>query len=132
MKYKSLTLHLIVSILLSIILTACSQGNIDTLEPQSLPKEKNSQVIKTQEKDWRQVTVKHYNFEGGFYGLTSIKGVKLLPINLDKKYQLSGTVLKVKGKELKDMITIQQWGQPFQITDVELVTSGHSVLDKSY
>jgi hypothetical protein len=46
-------------------------------------------------------------------------------MNLAKEYQVPGTVLKIKGEMIKDMITIQQWGQPYQISDVELITLGN-------
>ena len=79
---------------------------------------------KSAKKSWQQVTVKYLNFEGGFYGLVSSTGEKLLPMNLAKEYQLEGTKLKVKGQLIKDMMTIQQWGEPFKITDVELIKLG--------
>ncbi|WP_246129133.1 hypothetical protein [Colwellia demingiae] len=81
-------------------------------------------MIDTKEQAWQQVTVNFYDFEGGFYGLTSKTGDKLLPMNLAKQYKLAGTVLKVKGEIIKDMMTTQQWGQPFRITSIELIKLG--------
>jgi len=66
------------------------------LQSKEILKEGNSQVIENNEQAWQQVTVNYYDFEGGFYGLTSQTGGKLLPMNLAKQYKLQGTVLKVK------------------------------------
>lgn len=70
---------------------------------------------------WQEVTVKHINLEGGFYGLISKKGSKLLPVNLPAQYKNDGTILKVKGHLVTDMMTTQQWGEPFKILEVELI-----------
>jgi hypothetical protein len=125
MKKKSL-LPIPLSILFSLSLLSCSQATQNQPQPQSkeILKEGNSQVIVKKEQAWQQVTVKYYDFEGGFYGLISQTGDKLLPMNLAKQYKLQGTILKVKGELIKDMMTIQQWGQPFKISDVELIKLG--------
>jgi len=73
---------------------------------------------------WQQVTVKYLNFEGGFYGLVSEKGAKLLPMNLPTKYKIEGTILRVKGQSINNMMTIQQWGTPFKVIDIELIKKG--------
>jgi len=80
---------------------------------------KNSSV-----EQWHKVTVKYFDFEGGFYGLISNEGKKFLPMNLTKKYRVDGTLLEVKGKVIKDMMTIQQWGTAFNITEVNLIKLG--------
>lgn len=73
---------------------------------------------------WQQVSVKFLNFEGGFYGLVTEKGVKLLPMNLPIKYKVDGTILRVKGQHIKNMVTIQQWGEAFELSDIELIKLG--------
>lgn len=127
MKKKSL-LPIPLSILFSLCLLSCSQAtqNQPKLQSKEISKEGNSQVIVKKEQAWQQVTVKYYDFEGGFYGLISQTGDKLLPMNLAKQYKLQGTILKVKGELIKDMMTIQQWGQPFRISDIELIKLGQS------
>ena len=107
-------------------LLGCSQATQNQPQSQEIFKEGNSQVIEKKEQAWQQVTVNYYDFEGGFYGLTSQTGDKLLPMNLAKQYKFQGTVLKVKGELIKDMMTIQQWGEPFRIIDVELIKLGQS------
>ncbi len=121
---KTLILALLLSIMLSLCLTGCSQASNKQLQTKEKLKAETSHVTDKQEQVWQQVTVKYYGFEGGFYGLITRAGDKLLPMNLAKQYQLSGTVLKVKGQIIKDMMTIQQWGQPFKIMVAELVKLG--------
>lgn len=73
---------------------------------------------------WRLVTVKKFSFEGGFFGLESSAGEKLLPMNLPTEYLVDGTQLKVQGDFIEGMMTIHQWGKPFKISNVELVSLG--------
>ncbi|PKI17766.1 hypothetical protein [Colwellia sp. 12G3] len=129
---KTLTPFLLISIMLSLALTGCSQASNEQIQTQEILQKGDSQVKDKQEQTWQEVTVKYYDFEGGFYGLTTKSGDKLLPMNLEKKYQLPDTVLKVKGHIIKDMMTIQQWGQPFKITTVELIRLGKANLGESF
>ena len=73
---------------------------------------------------WQTVTVKYLDFEGGFYGLVSQSGAKFLPMGLPKKYKIEGTILRVKGRPLLDVMTIQQWGDAFEIVELELIEMG--------
>ncbi len=123
---KTFTLSFLVSIILPICLLSCSHASHNQPQAPDILQKGNSQVLDKKGQVWQQVTVNYYNFEGGFYGLTSKAGDKLLPINLSKQYKLPGTVLKVKGEIIKGMMTIQQWGQPFKITDVELIKLGQN------
>jgi len=125
---KKFILPLPLSILFSLCLLSCSQAAQDQSQLQSkeILKEGNNKVTVKNEQVWQQVTVNYYDFEGGFYGLTSKAGDKLLPMNLAKQYKLQGTILKVKGEIIKDMMTIQQWGQPFRIIEVEVIKLGQS------
>lgn len=122
--------------LLFILISAC---NSPSVEQDKMPKEVQPKVlkekhsltsppsviaIKTVKQSWQQVTVKHLDFEGGFYGLVSENGVRLLPRGLPKEYKIEGTILRVKGHFLTDMMTIQQWGKVFKIVEVELIKMG--------
>lgn len=84
---------------------------------------KESKMIKI-DKSWQQVTVKYFALEGGFYGLVSDKGAKLLPMNLPSKYKVAGSILRVKGRSINGMVTVQQWGNPFEVSDIELIEMG--------
>jgi len=79
---------------------------------------------KPQEMQWRTGTIQFMEFEGGFFGLVTDKGEKLLPMNLAKEYQQVGAIVKVQGKFVTDMMTIQQWGTPYKITKIELIKAG--------
>ncbi len=88
--------------------------------------------MENKEQKLQQVTVKYFDFEGGFYGLVGKDGKKLLPMNLAKKYQVDGSILKVRGHIIKGMMTIQQWGTPFEVTDVELIKLGKKDLGQTF
>ena len=112
--------------------TACTQASNELVSNPKTTKQTEQEVKVKESKIWHQVTVKFQNFEGGFYGLVSRKGDKYLPMNLAKKYQLPGTVLEVQGHIVEDMITIQQWGQVFKITDVKLIKLGKAKTENSF
>ena len=68
-------------------------------------------------------TVTYIDLEGGFYGLITDKGTKLLPINLEKEHQIDGTVLSFSSKRTTTRVTTKQWGQLVELIDVKLITS---------
>jgi hypothetical protein len=114
------------------VLSSCSQANHNLVEQKNNVKPEAQKMTTEKEMIWHAVTVKYLEMEGGFYGLVSDKGDKFLPRNLAKEYQLPGTQLKVKGEVIKGMITIQQWGKVFNITDVELVKLGQGESKNTY
>lgn len=75
---------------------------------------------------WISVKVIFLEFEGGFYGLVTNEGEKLLPINLGPEYKVANTKLIIQGKKIEGMMTIQQWGTPFKIAQIELVSKGEN------
>ena len=106
-------------IMLSVLaLAACQQTEQET---------NTSSTVNEQSRTMITVTVKYLEIEGGFYGLVTQDGKKLLPMNLASQYRKAGTVLKVSGKQLTDVMTTQQWGTPYQISEVKLVKLGSSV-----
>jgi len=66
-------------------------------------------------------TVKYMQMEGGFYGFLTEDGQRWLPMNLKGKFKKNGAVVRVLGHELKNIMTIQQWGKPFSITEIKLI-----------
>lgn len=70
---------------------------------------------------WHNATVRYFEFEGGFYGLVTEDGQKLLPMNLSEKYQHDGTKVKVQGDLVKDIMSLHQWGELFNINEIEIV-----------
>jgi hypothetical protein len=77
---------------------------------------------------WQRGRVQFLNLEGGFYGIITDSGKKLLPMNMTKEFAQNGAIVRVKGK-VKDVMTIQQWGTPFTINDIELIKPGSKVND---
>ncbi|MFT6919601.1 MAG: hypothetical protein ACJA2G_002237 [Cognaticolwellia sp.] len=84
--------------------------------------------LKDEFNGWQRGRVQFLNLEGGFYGIITDSGKKLLPMNMAKEFAQNGAIVRVKGK-VKDVMTIQQWGTPFTITDIELIKSGNKVND---
>mgnify|MGYP000414179557 CR=1 FL=1 len=124
-------------VLLVLIVSACGSISVDQNSPSEqkqtvLAEEKNDAAIISNpevaiiKQTWQKVSVKYFGLEGGFYGLISKDGAKLLPMNLPVKYKIDGTLLRIKGHEITDIMTIQQWGQPYQITDLELIQLGEN------
>lgn len=72
-----------------------------------------------------QGKVVYLTMEGGFFGVVTKDGRKLLPMNLPKQFQQDGAVIQFSGKVLTDIVTIQQWGTPFKFQDVELIEAGN-------
>jgi len=73
---------------------------------------------------WIEGKIIFLNLEGGFYGIVTKQGEKLLPMNLEAKYRLHNAEVRVQGKLQKDIRTIQQWGTPFRISAIELIKAG--------
>ncbi|QYJ85782.1 hypothetical protein K0I73_16660 [Shewanella mesophila] len=69
----------------------------------------------------RQGTVRYINLEGGFWGIINDDGSHLLPQNLAKEYRKDGLRLSYKAQEIKDMMTIQQWGILSNLSDVKVI-----------
>lgn len=115
---------LITVLLLSCLLSACDVKEVIPVDVnKSLAIKKDSVVIK-EKKMWHQGKVIYLDLEGGFYGIVSESGAKFLPMSMPKEFLQSGAIIKFRGKMIKDIVTIQQWGQPFQIQEVELIKAG--------
>ena len=71
-----------------------------------------------------QGTIKYLPMEGGFYGIIAKDGKKLLPMNLKAEYKQDGAVIKFSGKPIKDIVTIQQWGTPFKVSEIVIIKPG--------
>jgi len=134
---KKFNFRVLLISLASLFIIGCTQAESSRTitESESVKKEQLSskkeismdakqQASQKEMQQWRQATVTFFNLEGGFYGLIGPNGVKLLPMNLENKYRQHGAVIKFKGVVKKGMMTIQQWGTPFQITEIELVSKG--------
>lgn len=72
-------------------------------------------------------TVKYFDLEGGFFGIVTDKGQKFLPQGLSREMLTDGAVIEFSGQMIKGMMTIQQWGTPFKVTDAKLIKTGKPV-----
>lgn len=72
-------------------------------------------------------TIHYYDLEGGFFGITTHKGLKLLPMGLGKEFMQHGAEIEFSGQIEKDVMTIQQWGTPFKINDINITKPGKPV-----
>jgi len=90
--------------------------------------EQKMKDLKDELSGWQRGRVQFLNLEGGFYGIITDSGKKILPMNMAKEFAQNGAIVRIKGK-VKNVMTIQQWGTPFTITDIELITPGNNVND---
>jgi hypothetical protein len=79
--------------------------------------------LKDEFSGWLRGRVQFLNLEGGFYGIITDSGKKILPMNMAKEFAQHGAIVRIKGK-VKNVMTIQQWGTPFTITEIELISPG--------
>ncbi|MDP5150425.1 hypothetical protein [Rheinheimera baltica] len=70
---------------------------------------------------WQKATVVFIPHSGGFYGLVTEKGEKLLPLNLPDNFRIDGIVINVFGHKAPNVITSVNWGSPFDVKQVNLL-----------
>ena len=68
-------------------------------------------------------TVVYIELEGGFWGLTTVDGDQLLPLNMPEQLKVEGAEVRVWVKPVEDAVTIQMWGTPVKITRFETTFS---------
>jgi len=69
-------------------------------------------------------TITYIDLEGGFYGIIADDGGQYLPLNLADEHKVDGLHVSFTGTIERDIVTIQQWGQPITIISIEVATSG--------
>lgn len=124
---------------LFIVLAGCQQTgenkqakSSDTVEPKTeavdvTPKASVTPITEEEKENaWQLAEVRYIALEGGFFGLITESGEKLLPMNLQKSFRQHGATIRFMGKKQKDVVTFQQWGTPFKLSDVELISEGKS------
>lgn len=117
------------AIFILLMLTACLD---ETKNPPTSTIEQGNTVIMDSNENttqqggihWRNGTVVYLDLEGGFYGIVDENNEKLLPLNLAPEFKKEGTIIKFKGAVENDIVSIQQWGTAFTISDIELVKIG--------
>lgn len=121
------------SILISLFvvssLAGCNSTEATSTTETSTPQIKEQ---KQMERVLMQGTVRFMNLEGGFYGIITKDGRRLLPMNLEKELRQDGAIIEFSGDVVKDVMTIQQWGTPFKLEDVVLIKPGKKVMNKDF
>jgi inhibitor of cysteine peptidase len=64
-------------------------------------------------------TITYVSLEGGFFGIVGDDGKNYLPLNLDKQYEQDGLRVAFEYEPVKDVATIQMWGEPVNLTFIE-------------
>lgn len=106
--------------------TAVDENQVKEVVIETVKVEQQERAIQEKKLEpikWQQARVKYLNFEGGFYGLITHNGEKYLPLNLDKTFQQDGAIVNIQGK-VENMMTTQQWGKPYKITNIKLIKAG--------
>ncbi|WP_196141031.1 hypothetical protein [Aliikangiella sp. G2MR2-5] len=104
------------------LLLACQPN--DGLKANDLNKDSTMNAQVSDKQVQMKGTIQYISLEGGFYGIVTENGQKLLPMNLDKAFMQDGAIIEFSGKMESGMMTIQQWGKPFKITEIKLIKAG--------
>jgi hypothetical protein len=80
----------------------------------------DDQAITTQAPLPYRGRIEFIELEGGFYGIITTQGEKLLPLNLKPPYLQHGTKIEFSGHR-NDIMTVVQWGQPFTLAELRLI-----------
>ncbi|MET1255782.1 hypothetical protein [Aliikangiella maris] len=126
---------LLILISLSIFaLTACQQssdslGKTGEKQPTSVNatpkvKQNSSETSDMQPVLNLQGTVKYFSHEGGFFGIITQDGEKLLPINLAEEFKQDNAHIQFNGEKATDVMTVYQWGTPFRVNKAKLIEAG--------
>ena len=120
------------------LLTACQTDNISdsnanveaTANTVTAEKKITKSIEVTKEpmrevNQWQQGQLVFMQLEGGFYGIISATGEKLLPLNLSEVYYQAGAKIRFKAEQA-NVETIQQWGTPVTIVAIELIVPTES------
>lgn len=68
--------------------------------------------------------VQYVDLEGGFYGIVTEDGTRYNPLNLEAAYQEDGITVRFRGVRQEDVVTIQMWGTPLRLMEIERVEVG--------
>jgi len=68
--------------------------------------------------------VVYEDIEGGFWGILTDNGDRILPDNLPDQYKISNLSVSGEGMIQEDVVTIQMWGQPFHIDSITVQNPG--------
>ncbi len=71
-----------------------------------------------------KATVTHVLIEGGFYGLVTDTGERLLPLQMSSEFRQDGLRVRYEGAADDNQISIYQWGTLTKLTTLEKLGAG--------
>jgi hypothetical protein len=71
-----------------------------------------------------KATVKHITLEGGFYGLITDSGERLLPLQMSSEFRQDGLRVRYDGAADDNAVSIYQWGTLTKLTSIEKLPAG--------
>ena len=63
--------------------------------------------------------VKHYSFEGGFFGIVDGTGRVFKPVELLPSFRVENLSVKVEARPVKGAVLTSGWGIPIEIIKIE-------------
>ena len=63
--------------------------------------------------------IKHFSYEGGFYGIEADNGAEYKPINLTSSFKIEGLRVRARARFIKGGSFWQSWGVPIEIIEIE-------------
>lgn len=76
-------------------------------------------------------TIVFIDLEGGFYGIVTDDGERYLPLDLPADYRNDGLRVRFSADVANDTATIQQWGTPVEIVEIERIDDSRQVVTGS-
>jgi len=71
-----------------------------------------------------KATIRHVTIEGGFYGLVTDTGERLLPIQMSSEFRQDGLRVRYDGAADDNQISVYQWGALTKLTSIEKLPAG--------
>ncbi len=63
--------------------------------------------------------IKHFSYEGGFYGIDGDDGTAYKPMRLDLSFQVEGLRVKAKARLIEVELLTHGWGTPIDIIEIK-------------
>ena len=96
-------------ILVCLALAGCYGGHVNPMHQEG----DSSMILGTG-------TIRHFDLEGGFFGIVGDDSVNYDPVGLAAKFQKDGLRVKFTGRPTNPSAT-RMWGKPIEIKSVEIL-----------
>ena len=64
-------------------------------------------------------TVKHFSYQGGFYGIEGDDGKTYKPVDMTSNFKVEGARVKISAKPIEKKLLLSGWGIPIKILKIE-------------